>query len=392
MASDTPYDYIPCRLVDYDGDLSKRWYIVFYVWDTDRDELVRKRFFKGLNYYDTGRERREVARDYIEEIDEYLKDGYTVGKARSPEEINLRALTITEAIQYVRERKQKVLKTSSMKDYRILKNRMSDYLSAWGLSKVRVTKLNQTLVHGFLDYMIDERGAGNRHRNNLLNTLVTTVNYIMDRDKKLFKENPAHGIPLLPVIKRKHAAYSPEQMKAIKKEITKRGDDQLLLFIQFIYFTLARPNEIQSMRIEQLMPEEDKIFIPASDSKNRKGDYVDMYAPLKKIIEDARLMEYPKHFYIFTTNGGPGPVRSYPDYFRRANNKVLEAVKLKPSKRKYDVYSYKHSGAINLYLSGVELVDIQSQCRHKTLTQTMEYLRELDLFRKKDHLGKVRGF
>ena len=51
-----------------------------------------------------------------------------------------------------------------------------------------------------------------------------------------------------------------------------------------------------------------------------------------------------------------------------------------------------HAGAINLYLSGIELVDVQAQCRHRSLTQTMEYLRELDLFWKKDHLDKVRDF
>ena len=50
------------------------------------------------------------------------------------------------------------------------------------------------------------------------------------------------------------------------------------------------------------------------------------------------------------------------------------------------------SGAINLYLSGMELVDIQAQCRHRSLTQAMEYLRELDLFCKKDHLDKEKGF
>ena len=69
-----------------------------------------------------------------------------------------------------------------------------------------------------------------------------------------------------------------------------------------------------------------------------------------------------------------------------------EAVRLKESDKSYDVYGYKHSGAINMYLSGIEIVNIQRQCRHKTLDQTMIYLRELDCFRKRDHLDKVREF
>ena len=40
-------DYEP-RLFDADGDLSKRWYIDFRVWDTDKQAFVRKQY-TGMN-------------------------------------------------------------------------------------------------------------------------------------------------------------------------------------------------------------------------------------------------------------------------------------------------------------------------------------------------------
>lgn len=353
---------------------------------------MRKRFSQQINDYDTVRARRSIASEYIADINKFLKDGCTLGTPQHPEEVNLRLPTIGEAIQFIIDRKKSILADTSMKHYNALHTRIGEYLALRGLDKVKITKLNRNIVYGFLDYLKDVRGSGNRNYNNHLNVLKSIVNELMRRDKKLFKQNPALEITELPVISQKHAAYSPDQMVAIKKEILHQGDSQLLLFIQFIYFTLARPNEIQHMRVEQILMDEDKIYIPAGDSKNRKGDYVDMFAPLKQIIVESGILNYPGDYYIFSRDQKPGTWKTWNGYFRRRHNRILEALKLSESKRKYDIYSYKHSGAINLYLSGLEIIDIQTQCRHKTLNQTMEYLRDLDLFRKKDHLDKVKGF
>lgn len=392
MDTELALEYIPARLVDYGGDLSKRWYIVFYIWNTDIDELVRKRFSRQINDYDSIRQRRQIATEYIEEINQLLKEGYTLGAPRHPEEVNIKSLTIGEAIQFIIDRKKLTLSENSMKHYHALHTRMCEYLKLRGLQKIKIKKLSTNLVYGFLDYLKEQRGSGNRNYNNHLRVLKTIVNELMRRDKKLFNENPCADIPELPVTSKKHAAYSPEQMALIKNEMLRQNDPQLLLFIQFIYFTLARPNEVQHMRVEQILMDEDKIYIPAGDSKNRQGDYVDIFAPLKQIIIESRILNYPGDYYIFSRDGKPGTWKTWKGYFRRRHNKVLKALKLNESKRRYDIYSYKHTGAINLYLSGLEIIDIQTQCRHKTLNQTMEYLRDLDMFRKKDHLDKVRGF
>ncbi len=170
------------------------------------------------------------------------------------------------------------------------------------------------------------------------------------------------------------------------------ADHQLLLFIQFIYYTLARPNEIKRMKISDIELDNDQIFIPRENSKNNKSDYVDLYPPLKRAILESKIMDYPKEYYIFSSLRTPGTKISYRKYFWRKHFKILEALKLSESNREYTLYSYKHSGAINLYLSGLEPIDNQKQCRHQTLQQTMDYLRELDLFRKTDHFDKVKGF
>lgn len=79
------------------------------------------------------------------------------------------------------------------------------------------------------------------------------------------------------------------------------------------------------------------------------------------------------------------------NYFYKLNRKVLEATGQDKNSRNFDIYSYKHTGCIALHNAGVPLIDIMRQCRHKTPEQTMKYLRELDLFRKKGHLQKVEA-
>ena len=78
-------------------------------------------------------------------------------------------------------------------------------------------------------------------------------------------------------------------------------------------------------------------------------------------------------------------------YFYKLNRKRLEATGLDKNSRNFDLYSYKLTGCIALHNAGVPLINIVRQCRQKTPEQTMKYLRELDLFRKKDHLQKMEA-
>ena len=73
-----PPEYEP-RLFDADGDLSKRWYIDYRIWDTDKQAFVRKQY-TGMNKYTTQRDRRRVCKQKLAEIRQLLDEGYTAGK------------------------------------------------------------------------------------------------------------------------------------------------------------------------------------------------------------------------------------------------------------------------------------------------------------------------
>ncbi|UOG77129.1 hypothetical protein MTX78_11115 [Hymenobacter tibetensis] len=97
-------EYEP-RLFDADGDLSKRWYIDYRIWDTDKQAFVRKQY-TGINNYSTLRERRWVCKEKLTEIRQLLDEGYTAGVTPA---VNLgldaRTATVREAVECVVERK-----------------------------------------------------------------------------------------------------------------------------------------------------------------------------------------------------------------------------------------------------------------------------------------------
>ena len=67
------------RLFDADGDITKRWYIDFRIWDTDKGALMRKQF-TGMNKYKTLADRRRVPKKKLAEITALLAVGYTAGE------------------------------------------------------------------------------------------------------------------------------------------------------------------------------------------------------------------------------------------------------------------------------------------------------------------------
>ena len=63
--------------------------------------------------------------------------------------------------------------------------------------------------------------------------------------------------------------------------------------------------------------------------------------------------------------------------FSEAHREALEATGLYGTG--VTGYAWKHTGVTNAYLSGVDIVSIQKQCRHHSLAETEKYLRSLGL-------------
>lgn len=390
-----PYEMYPYRrakLVSFDNDLSKDWYVEFWVWHIKENKLVRRREKKGINRLHSIMERAAFGNKMVKEINQLLKEGRVMGKDQQLGAVNLKRVTMMEAIDMVlRAKKEEKLRPGSLSTYNGIKVNFEQFADECGYKDLLTMQFSFDIAKEFVDWMVIDKGLTARTRNNILSMLNMVVKHLTSLDNTIWRADPCAFIKKLPTQSNKHAAYSKEQMKTIKDAILETNDRQLLLFIQFIYYCFTRPGtEARLMKIEHL--ERDRLFIPSENSKNRKGDWVSIPKVFQKELTELNLKQYPDHFYLFTITQTPGEVPVGKNYFYKRFKKILENTGLSNSSFNYDIYGFKHSGNINMYKSGVDLDVIQSQNRHQSIDQTNKYLRDLDLFRASDALDGVASF
>lgn len=394
VAAKEKYPYKLAKIVHHNYDLSKRWYVIFYAWNVATQKLQRKRLFDEINKRSTVRQRLEVA-EYVQRVvNGQLRDGKVLGKDEAEAmKINILKMTVVEAIDFVRTEKSATEhRVNYHRCFKSIISNWKNYLEHIGQDDFAMRLLTRDHVMNFFRYLKKEKGIANKTHNNYKNYLRTVINYLMKREQRLFKINPVAVVDALPVIARKHAAFSDKEMNVITKKCDELGFHQQLLFIRFLYYTLARPNELIQLRIRNIDLDNDRLMIPGEASKTRFDEYVGISTHFKKIILDSGIMSFSGDFFLFTKEGVPGPVRyATPQALWRKNQEVLKATGLYEINPNYSLYSYKHSGAISLYTATKDIKLVQRQCRHKTLNQTNEYLRDLGLVSGLEGLQEWKG-
>lgn len=386
-------DYEP-RLYDADGDMEKRWYIDFRIWDTDKKEFVRKQY-TGMNKYRSKTARKKKALEKLLEIKNLLKQGATTGDApKEQENDNLRfdekKLTLKQAIIYFLNYKNATItgneehrleekynegvarvSKNTFRSYKKLKNVLFEWLDNNNRSEILFTKFNKTVCGDFFTYLKEGRKIENKTYNIYRGYFATVFNHFIDFQDIEIK-NPIQKIEFLKNEEsEKHPPFSKEQMQMLREQMLLKEEFQLYLFVSFIYYTFTRPGrEIRLLRVGDI--KEKSIFIKSSQAKNNTGEYVLIPNELEKLIQKFEIRSFPKHYYVFTRECKPGLEPVGKDYFYRRHRKILQELDLEG----YSMYGYKHTGALNLYQQTKDILAVKNHCRHSSSTQTDTYLRK----------------
>ena len=113
------------------------------------------------------------------------------------------------------------------------------------------------------------------------------------------------------------------------------------------------------------------IFIPKERGKTG-GRSIDIAPALEILISENKLRSYPGDYYVFGEKGIPGTKVQFRDHFYRIFQKYL--VKCGLSGRGHTLYAFKHTGAIQAVIAGVDILAIQNMCGHEDLKTTQKYL------------------
>jgi integrase len=390
------FPYKLARLIHHDGDLSKRWYVVFYAYDVSVEKVRRIRLFDPINRKKTVRERMEIAEEIIRDVNADLRAGKVLGKDKLNGSINTKTsvdkMKLCEGFAYfVEQKKINKNERSYFRRFTTLQNHIEAWYKKWAISDIPLRQLNNDRVLAFFDYL-KSVGLKNKTFNNYRTDFGTVLNYLSKKKPGLFKFNLIENVDILPVVTEKHAAYNDEQIKAIQKACIELDQQQLLLYIQFIYYTLARPKNLLHLKVVDIEIDKHRIKIKGKTDKNKTTEYVSISPQFKQIILQNRIQKYNPDDYVFGLLGTPGPNRiKTVNTFWKRNLKVLKSLGYYQENSNYTLYSFKHSGVISLYNATKDIKLVQRQCRHKTLDQTNTYLRDLDLLTDHEALKEWKG-
>ncbi|WP_299823368.1 phage integrase SAM-like domain-containing protein [uncultured Pontibacter sp.] len=360
----------------------------------------------NINQFSTVGERKQRAAQLIEAINSKLQKGYVIPKTATKSQTtfapkaNKDSLTLKKAIEnYIAENKSS-LSPNTIAGYGTLKNTMFPWLDSQEIADIRVIDFTGEVAKSFFNYLklekvvirngVEEIGVANKTYNNYHTNLNRIYNALVEDGAIKKKHNPVQKIiKKKKVHTNKHVPFSNEQLKQIKKHILKKGDKQLYLFINFLYYTAARPaRELRLLQVKDIL--EETIFIPASRSKVGVGRHAFIPPALEKLIQEHKLRSYPPEHFIFTREGVPGTEHVGKIYFYLRHRAVLEELGM--TYQEYTLYGYKHTGNINLYQATKDLIAIKEQNGHTSLDQTYNYMVKLGQIRKGEVYRKFPEF
>lgn len=380
-----PVHYRLARLYDAGGDLSKPWVVIYYAYSLTALKLVRKRV---TVHGQTDADRRKDAASIIKEINQQLKAGATVDGELTPEPepivpatMSVAPATLGDSLDYFLDTKKASIKANSHKTYRSSIKLFRTYLTQHHMLRLRLSQFKTAHAFAYMDYVLTDLGLSNKSHNKHLGVLETLFNFYMQR--QYIKANPFVTIKPLAERPGRHTAFTADQVAKVKQACELAQDQQLWLFLNFIYYTLARPqSELRLLRVCDVL--EKTIRIDADNAKNNRTAHVLIPPPLERLIEHHKIRSYPGSYYVFTLEGTPGVKPVYEKYFYNQHRRILTLLKM--TEQTYDLYGWKHTGVIALYKATKDIKLVQRQCRHSSLDQTDKYLRDLGLFLYDDQL------
>lgn len=374
---DQALPFKPARLVDCGGDLSGRWYIVFYAWDAEKQALVRVREYLPADLTN-GKARREYAEKQINTINHLLSEGYhRAGEKPQDDAEQRRRLrdeiyhpSIAEALTRAMDYKKAYVTHRTMNSYNNVVTRLRSWMKKKDLYGLPVNSFTKQYAAQFMAHLVTNIGISGTTHNNYLNYFKSIFAVMVDQG--LLEENPFVGLKKLPQITPDVQLWDIES-KVIISDYLKENDYQVFLAVLFVYHCFLRPKEIISLQLSDVDLPSGTVKVKGGASKNRKAVSVTLSNQLVHIL-GAYKDRYDDADYIFAHGGRPGakPISRTNLLFRF--KKAREACGL-PDNLK--LYSFKHTGNVEMMSKGATPEELRNQNRHHDISITGNYLRRV---------------
>lgn len=360
------------KLYEY-KEPEKRWRVTFYVTSKKNGKLVRQEKICPSDKV-TAAQKRKWAKDLIEEINEHLDAGhyYLDDIPKVVEEpVVLVDRTFKKAIEETIEFKQRQTQNKETKStYNFYQKNLIEWAEENNFLDRKIEDFGVDQVFSLIKKM--DVNIGPKTYNNYLAFFKSIFNTLIDQE--IIKKNPFKALKKKKEVEPPNVPYNEAQKLKILTALSKIEDPTQLYYVKFMYYTLMRPVEVTRIKVFHI--HEEKILVPGANSKTKNSEYVIITPGLKTLLRQLRIDLLPRNAYLFGRDGIGTHTQMANNYISRIHTPLLRALGFEEI---FTLYSWKDTGACDLYNATKDIIFVSRQCRHKKIDMTMTYLRSMGL-------------
>lgn len=346
----------------------KVWYVDFFAFDPVVGKMHRKKYMLGR--YKSKKERDTVASILIHNLVEKLQAGWNpfvnAEKTRQYTDFSVVLSRYKGYIQKLRDNGS--MKKKTFNDYSSRLKIFEVFLKETGTDIKYVYQFNEQLIIDFLDYIIYDKEASARTRNNYRTWLSTVGTWLKER--MYIDKNPVENIHQMREDVKFRDPLTANDLYHLKNYL-KKENPAFYLACMMEYYCFIRPDELRYIKIGDISIKDQTVYVHSEFAKNRKGQMVALNDRVLKLMIEQKVFSHPSQDYLFGHDMVPGSQQIYVNQFRVVWNKVRKKLSFPMS---YQFYSLKDSGIRDL-ANAEGIVAARDQARHTDISVTNKYLK-----------------
>lgn len=346
----------------------KNWYVDFTAYDPAEQKMKRKKYM--LDGIAKVTDKRKMAVDIIASVTNRLRSGWNPWAELSNSRQYAKVPAVIDMyIRYITKLHDTgAIKDSTYTDYNKRIRVLKEFMANHAQPIMYIYQFNLSYISDFLDYILMDRDASARTRNNYKVWISSFCSWLIE--KQYMDVNPCERIKALKEEPKKREAMTPEHLQRLSKYLEEHNK-YFLLACRMEYYTFIRPEELTNIRIKDIKLKEQKIFVGSDIAKNRKDAMVGMNDELVKLMLDLNTFKHDGNDYLFSTGFKPGKKKISTKIIRNQFYRIRDAMRLPKT---YLFYSLKDSGIRDL-ANAEGIVVARDQARHADVSTTNKYLK-----------------
>ncbi|NOU19422.1 MAG: site-specific integrase [Bacteroidales bacterium] len=348
------------HLRDYKGDVTKRWAVYWYIFDTKNERWIRQVKWISINL--NPRERYTEAERLISEIKKDLKRGFT-GDAKK------NIPRIEEAIDMAIAFKSNYLSSRTSQSYTNIAAKFKKWAKK-NCPVMKVTDFTKYDANRFLNELFIKKKFAAKTINCYTQYLQAIFNYIGELHK--LDENPFKKKKLKEAVP--EITVWDDGSKKKLADYTRVNEPELFIIILLVYHCFIRPNEIRLLKIKDIDLDKGIVRINASTSKTNIFKSPTLSNQLIELLQPIA-SSYNKNLYLFSDELRPGPKPISRNIISMRFKHIREKLGIS---KELKLYSFKHTGNSELIDLGINIRELQLQNGHTSIAMTERYIYRLN--------------